>query len=153
VYFLPVLANVVVWQINSFQALPSVSNERLTALRSTLTLCIQGLHEQGQHVHVARLACRLLQERMDAKDRELLKTFVNLNEDEEDRAWVRAIYPPTIPYPLPNWASPHGRWIAWMGSMIKCPSTPVRARTVGCLCTRHSVDCVFCKSLLPHGSS
>jgi hypothetical protein len=99
-YFLSILANVTIGQLEDFEALPGESGERIGALRSTLILCMKGLQNQGRHIHLASLVGRLLRERMQAEDIKLLRSFITMDEDDADwavgRGYIRSDYPVSI---------------------------------------------------------
>lgn len=48
-------------------------------LRSTLVLAMKGLHDQGRHMHVCRVLFRLLADRMEPAEADILGRFVVLS--------------------------------------------------------------------------
>ena len=48
-------------------------------LRSTLVLCLRGLADQGKHVHIAAVICRLLLDRQIPEDLNLLGAHVGMD--------------------------------------------------------------------------
>lgn len=48
-------------------------------LRSTLVLAMKGLHEQGRHLHVCKVLFRLLRDRMQPAEADILGRFVVLS--------------------------------------------------------------------------
>lgn len=63
---------------------PAVDHERFKHLMSTLILCIKGLYDQGQHVHVASAVYRLLRNCLSPQDLRLLQGYIHWNITEDD---------------------------------------------------------------------
>jgi hypothetical protein len=66
-YFLSILADITIESMNSASISPN-DEETLKILRATLILCVKGLYDQGQHIFVSSIICRLMQDRMTDKD-------------------------------------------------------------------------------------
>lgn len=66
-YFLSILADMTIESMNS-TSISSNDEETLKILRATLTLCVKGLYDQGQHIFVSSIICRLMQDRMTDED-------------------------------------------------------------------------------------
>ncbi|KAL7930684.1 hypothetical protein V8C35DRAFT_311950 [Trichoderma chlorosporum] len=60
-------------------------HDRFDHLMSTIVLCVKGLYDQGQHVHVASTVYRLLRGRLSSQDLSFLQRYVhwNLTDDNE----------------------------------------------------------------------
>lgn len=60
-------------------------DERFKHLRSTIVLCVKGLYDQGQYVHVASAVYRLLRGRLSPQELKLVQRYVhwNLTDDDE----------------------------------------------------------------------
>jgi hypothetical protein len=74
------------------QPATSTSTADLTALRSTLLLCLKGLHDQGKNFYLSRVVLRLLRDRMTQEDLVLFGKYVTLNEPEEEDGYDMAEY-------------------------------------------------------------
>ncbi|KAL6828048.1 hypothetical protein V8C40DRAFT_243377 [Trichoderma camerunense] len=61
-----------------------IDHERFKHLMSTLILCIKGLYDQGQHVHVASAVYRLLRNRLLPQDMRFLQGYIHWNITEDD---------------------------------------------------------------------
>ncbi|KAL7952129.1 hypothetical protein V8C42DRAFT_306225 [Trichoderma barbatum] len=57
----------------------TLEHERFKHLMSTIVLCIKGLYDQGQHVHVASAVYRLLRGRLSLAELKLVQAYVNWN--------------------------------------------------------------------------
>ena len=70
------------------------------AFRSTLILCAQGLHSQGQNFHIAALLYRAFRDRMDPDDRDFLNTHISSRDGDEDLTtmdeYIRSQWPSPI---------------------------------------------------------
>jgi hypothetical protein len=64
----------------------TLGTSALDTLRSTLILCLKGLHDQGLNYYVAGDEFRVLRDRMGQEDRALLGKYVSLEDsNQEDR--------------------------------------------------------------------
>lgn len=61
-----------------------VDHESFKHLMSTLILCIKGLYDLGQHVHVASAVYRLLRNRLLPQDLRFLQGYIHWNITEDD---------------------------------------------------------------------
>ncbi|KAK4460166.1 hypothetical protein QBC42DRAFT_272974 [Cladorrhinum samala] len=64
---------------SSYSARPETD---IDSLRSTLVLCAKGLHDQGKSYFLAQTLFKLVRDAMDGQDKELLKEYVTLQEDD-----------------------------------------------------------------------
>ena len=60
------------------------SNDDVEALRSTLVLCLKGLHDQGKNFHVSGLVFHILKDRLSAEDQSLVDQYVMPKDGEAD---------------------------------------------------------------------
>lgn len=94
-YFLSILANTTIENMNSDSVFPDV--ETLKILRATLILAVKGLYDQGQHVYVSSAMCRLMRDRMTNEDMNGLRRHTTWKDDQPlVPYYVRSTFPVTI---------------------------------------------------------
>jgi hypothetical protein len=95
-YFLSILANMTIESMNSDAVSPD-DVETLKILRATLILAVKGLYDQGQHVYVSSVICRLMRDRMTDEDMNALRRHTTW-EDHQPLVpqYVRSAFPVTI---------------------------------------------------------
>ena len=64
------------------------NSEQLRSMRSTVILCIKGLYDQGQHVHIAAAVYRLLRGRLSACDLEAVESHVQWEPADEEEPLI-----------------------------------------------------------------
>lgn len=80
-YFLSILADMTIESINSASISPN-DEETLKILRATLILCVKGLYDQGQHIFVSSIICRLMQDRMTDQDMNELRRCTTWGDNQ-----------------------------------------------------------------------
>lgn len=80
-YFLSILADMTIESMNSASISPN-DEEILKILRATLILCVKGLYDQGQHIFVSSIICRLMIDRMTDKDMNELRRCTTWEDDQ-----------------------------------------------------------------------
>ena len=66
-------------------------------VRSTLVLCLKGLADQGKHVYIAAVICRLLLDRQTSEDLNLLRAHIGIDILEDRSMLGQPVY---SSYPL-----------------------------------------------------
>jgi hypothetical protein len=95
-YFLSILANMTIENMNS-DSVSSDDVETLKILRATLILAVKGLYDQGQHVYVSSVICRLMRDRMTDKDMNALRRHTTWEDNQPlVPQYVRSAFPVTI---------------------------------------------------------
>jgi hypothetical protein len=95
-YFLSILANMTIENMNS-DSVSSNDVETLKVLRATLILTVKGLYDQGQHVYVSSVICRLMRDRMTDKDMNALRRHTTWEDNQPlVPQYVRSAFPVTI---------------------------------------------------------
>jgi hypothetical protein len=67
--------------MNSASISPN-DEETLKILRATLILCVKGLFDQGQHIFISSVICRLMQDRMTEKDMNELRRCTTWEDNQ-----------------------------------------------------------------------
>ncbi|KAG5657875.1 hypothetical protein KAF25_007908 [Fusarium avenaceum] len=80
-YFLSILADMTIESMNSASISPN-DEETLKILRATLILCVKGLYDQGQHIFVSSIICRLMQDRMTDQDMNELRRCTTWEDNQ-----------------------------------------------------------------------
>lgn len=71
--------------------------EALETLRATLLLAVKGLYDQGQHVYVSSVMCRLIRDHMTKKDMTALRRYTTWkNVQPLVPHYVRSTFPVTV---------------------------------------------------------
>jgi hypothetical protein len=92
-YFLSILANMTIESMNSDSVSPD-DVETLKILRATLILAVKSLFDQGQHVYVSSVICRLLRHRMTDEDLNALRRHTTWEDDQPlVPQYVRSAFP------------------------------------------------------------
>ncbi|KAL7907447.1 hypothetical protein GGI35DRAFT_456337 [Trichoderma velutinum] len=78
----------------------TVDHERFKHLMSTLILCIKGLYDQGQHVHVASAVYRLLRNRLSPQDLRFLQGYIHWDITEDDSPLIISHVQSEWPLPI-----------------------------------------------------
>jgi hypothetical protein len=82
--------------MNSTSISPN-DEETLKILRATLILCVKGLYDQGQHIFVSSIICRLMQDRMTDKDMNELRRCTTWGDNQPlAPQYARAAFPVNI---------------------------------------------------------
>ncbi|KAM0457974.1 hypothetical protein ACHAO4_002695 [Trichoderma viride] len=63
--------------MDALKATPAHEASTARSLKSTIILSLKGLYEQGQHIHLTSVIYRLLRDRLEPKDLELLQNHVD----------------------------------------------------------------------------
>ncbi|KAL7917956.1 hypothetical protein ACQKWADRAFT_265301 [Trichoderma austrokoningii] len=63
--------------MDALKITPLSEESTAKSLKSTIILSLKGLYEQGRHVHLTSVIFRLLRDRLEPKDLELLQNYVN----------------------------------------------------------------------------
>jgi hypothetical protein len=83
------LANVTLTRIALIERSPDMhetSREEIESLRSTLILCLKGLHDQSKNFYLSGVVFDVMKNRLSAENRDLLGKFVTLQDaNEADR--------------------------------------------------------------------
>ena len=85
-HWLVLLGNMAIGNINTIQEQDATAQTTIKSLRSTVILCVKGLHSQGQNYHMALLLRRALINRMRPEDQSLLKTYLSVPKAEDGKA-------------------------------------------------------------------
>ncbi|KAI8710723.1 Zn(2)-C6 fungal-type domain-containing protein [Fusarium sp. LHS14.1] len=95
-YFLSILANMTIESMNSDSVSPD-DVETLKSLRATLILAVKGLYDQGQHVYVSSVICRLMRDRMTDGDMDALRRHTTWEDDQPlVPQYIMSAFPVTI---------------------------------------------------------
>ncbi|KAJ3453762.1 hypothetical protein MRS44_018394 [Fusarium solani] len=95
-YFLSILANMTIESMNS-DSVSLDDVETLKILRATLILAVKGLYDQGQHVYVSSVICRLMRDRMTDGDMNALRRHTTWEDDQPlVPQYVRSAFPVKI---------------------------------------------------------
>lgn len=85
--FLAHLANVMLTRLARLEEDPSqmqVSRETIEALRSTLILCLKGLHDQSKNFYISGVVLGVMKNRLSATNRDLVGRYMSLRDPAED---------------------------------------------------------------------
>jgi hypothetical protein len=77
------LANVTLARLALIERTPGLhetSGEEIETLRSTLILCLKGLHDQSKNFYLSRVIFDVMKNRLSAENRELVGRFVTLQD-------------------------------------------------------------------------
>lgn len=77
------LANVTLTRIALIERTPSLhesSHEEIETLRSTLILCLKGLHDQSKNFYLSGVVFNVMKNRLSAENRDLVGRFVTLQD-------------------------------------------------------------------------
>ncbi|KAH5549732.1 hypothetical protein HBI27_015420 [Parastagonospora nodorum] len=82
------LANVTLTRITSIERNPDMnatSTEEIETLRSTLILCLKGLHDQSKNFFLSGVVFDVMKNRLSAENRNLVGKFVALQDPDKDQ--------------------------------------------------------------------
>jgi hypothetical protein len=87
IMFLVHLANVMLTRLARLEQDPGqkhVSRETIEALRSTLILCLKGLHDQSKNFYISGVILGVMKNRLSATNRDLVGRHMSLKDPAED---------------------------------------------------------------------
>jgi hypothetical protein len=85
------LANVTLTRLAQIERVPELretSIEEVETLRSTLILCLKGLHDQSKNFYLSGVVFDVMKNRLSAENRELVGKFVTLQDSDADQRAV-----------------------------------------------------------------
>jgi hypothetical protein len=85
VYFSILVGNMAIQALNRSRKGTSYTNADEKTLRQTLILCAKGLESQGQSYHLANLAFRAFQDRIDPMDLQVLQSYCKPRDLDMDQ--------------------------------------------------------------------
>ncbi|KAF5548366.1 nitrogen assimilation transcription factor nit-4 [Fusarium phyllophilum] len=95
-YFLSILAYSTTENMNRSSISPD-DVRALETLRATLLLAVKGLYDQGQHVYVSSVMCRLMRDRMTKEDVTALRRYTMWKGDQPlVPHYLRSTFPVTV---------------------------------------------------------
>ncbi|KAG5756739.1 hypothetical protein H9Q70_000625 [Fusarium xylarioides] len=95
-YFLSILAYSTTENMNRSSISPD-DVKALETLRATLLLAVKGLYDQGQHVYVSSVMCRLIRDRMTKEEMTALRRYTMWKGDQPlVPHYLRSTFPVTV---------------------------------------------------------